>query len=374
VDLFHLYVILDIFSRYVVGWMVAPHESAVLAERLIADTCTKQGIASGQLTLHADRGASMRSKPVALLLADLGVVKTHSRPYVSNDNPFSESHFKTLKYCPDFPTRFGSIEDGRAFGRRFFAWYNDEHHHSGLGFLPPAVVHHGLAEGVRARRQHVLTAAYAAHPERFVKGTPRLADLPRAVWINPPEQKKSRSGCPTIDDRHLGRPAGRPDFSLMRPIGLNHHRHRRDTDDRAAGVSMSFTASADSGIAHGSCVCQDVMIENVCRIPADFRALQTRSVVDLVKSSGYLDDPDSLTVEAVTLHLRSNPGLVDAWLMYSRDKRSRSGWYIRKAGDGKYEVGWYPDGERLALTDSVLATAEFIVREMGTIRKHIGQS
>ncbi len=193
---FYLYVILDIFSRYVVGWMVAPHESAVLAERLIAETCTKQGIVPGQLTLHADRGASMRSKPVALLLADLGVVKTHSRPHVSNDNPFSESHFKTLKYCPDFPARFGSIEDGRAFGHRFFTWYNDEHHHSGLGFLTPAVVHHGLADGVRARRQHVLAAAYATHPERFVKGTPRLADLPHTVWINPPDKKQTAQDAP----------------------------------------------------------------------------------------------------------------------------------------------------------------------------------
>ena len=128
---FYLYVILDIFSRYVVGWMIAPHESAALAERLIAETCAKQGIVPGQLTLHADRGGAMRSKPVALLLADLGVVKTHSRPYVSNDNPFSEAHFRTLKYCPQFPDRFGSIEDGRAFGQDFFRWYNQDHRHSG---------------------------------------------------------------------------------------------------------------------------------------------------------------------------------------------------------------------------------------------------
>ena len=149
---FYLYVILDIFSRYVVGWMLAPHESAALAERLIAETCAKQGIQPGQLTLHADRGGAMRSKPVALLLADLGVVKTHSRPQVSNDNPFSEAQFKTLKYCPQFPERFGSIEDGRAFGQEFFRWYNHEHHHSGLGFLTPAVVHVGQATIVRAHR------------------------------------------------------------------------------------------------------------------------------------------------------------------------------------------------------------------------------
>ena len=193
---FYLYVILDIFSRYVVGWMLAPHESAALAERLIAETYAKHGIEPGQLTLHADRGASMRSKPVALLLADLGVTKTHSRPHVSNDNPFSEAHFKTLKYCPQFPERFGSIEDGRAFGQSFFRWYNREHRHSGLGFLTPAVVHFGEAAAVRAHRQHVLATAYAAHPERFVKGRPQPADLPQAVWINPPAKKTTAQDPP----------------------------------------------------------------------------------------------------------------------------------------------------------------------------------
>ena len=193
---FYLYVILDIFSRYVVGWMIAPQESATLAERLIAETCAKQGIEPGQLTLHADRGGAMRSKPVALLLADLGVVKTHSRPYVSNDNPFSEAHFRTLKYCPQFPDRFGSIEDGRAFGQEFFGWYNQNHRHSGLGFLTPAVVHFGHAATVRAHRQEVLAAAYTAHPERFVNGRPKPADLPTAVWINPPVKKPTRQDAP----------------------------------------------------------------------------------------------------------------------------------------------------------------------------------
>ena len=193
---FYLYVILDIFSRYVVGWMLAPHESAALAERLIADTCTKHDIQPGQLTLHADRGGAMRSKPVALLLADLGVTKTHSRPHVSNDNPFSEAHFKTLKYCPQFPERFGSIEDGRAFGQVFFPWYNREHRHSGVGFLTPASVHFGQATAIRERRQHVLAAAYAAHPERFVKGQPQPADLPTAVWINPPAKKTTAQDAP----------------------------------------------------------------------------------------------------------------------------------------------------------------------------------
>lgn len=202
---FYLYVILDIFSRYVVGWMVAPHESAVLAERLISETCDKQGIIKGQLTLHADRGTSMKSKPVALMLADLGVLKTHSRPQVSNDNPFSESQFKTMKYRPGFPERFGSLEDARAFGRVFFPWYNDAHHHSALGFLTPAVVHYALADGVREKRKQVLAAAFAAHPERFVRGTPQLADLPQAVWINPPEKKTTHQDAPgstqaTVDD------------------------------------------------------------------------------------------------------------------------------------------------------------------------------
>ena len=193
---FYLYVILDIFSRYVVGWMLAPHESAVLAERLIAATYAKHGIHPGQLTLHADRGPSMTSKPVALLLADLGVTKTHSRPHVSNDNPFSEAQFKTLKYCPQFPERFGSLEDGRAFGQGFFPWYNQEHRHSGLGFLTPAVVHFGQAATVRAQRQQVLVTAYTAHPERFVNGRPHVADLPTAVWINPPPKNSTAREAP----------------------------------------------------------------------------------------------------------------------------------------------------------------------------------
>ena len=202
---FYLYVILDIFSRYVVGWMLAPRESAALAERLIAETCAKHGILPGQLTLHADRGGAMRSKPVALLLADLGVTKTHGRPQVSNDNPFSEAQFKTLKYCPQFPERFGSIEDGRAFGQVFFPWYNQQHRHSGLGFLTPAVVHFGQAAAVRTQRQQVLAAAYAAHPERFVNGRPHPADLPTAVWINPPAKKSTAQEAPgttivTADD------------------------------------------------------------------------------------------------------------------------------------------------------------------------------
>ena len=184
----YLYVILDIFSRYVVGWMVAPAESAVLAQRLITDTCKKQQVKSGQLTLHADRGSSMTSKPVALLLADLGITKTHSRPYTSDDNPFSEAQFKTLKYRPDFPARFGSLEDARVFCQTFFAWYNGEHRHAGIGLMTPAVVHDGRAHTMRDARQPVLSTAYAAHPERVVRKPPQPPVLPHAVWINPPKK------------------------------------------------------------------------------------------------------------------------------------------------------------------------------------------
>ena len=183
---FYLYVILDIFSRYVVGWMVAHRESAELAERLIEESCRKQGIRPGQLTLHADRGSSMTSKPVACLLSDLGITKTHSRPHVSDDNPFSESQFKTLKYRPEFPQRFGSIEDARSFCQAFFPWYNGEHRHSGIGLLTPEVLHYGHADAVIQCRQAVMSGAYARHPERFVHRHPRPPEKPKAVWINPP--------------------------------------------------------------------------------------------------------------------------------------------------------------------------------------------
>ena len=184
---FYAYVIIDIFSRYVVGWMVAHHESAALAQKLIEQSCARQGILRGQLTLHADRGSSMKSKPVALLLSDLGITKTHSRPYVSNDNPFSEAQFKTMKYRPEFPDRFGSIQDARGFGHVFFPWYNTEHRHSGLGMLTPHDVHYGLAEKRVEARVRVLAAAFAAHPERFVAGVPRPPALPTEVWINKPK-------------------------------------------------------------------------------------------------------------------------------------------------------------------------------------------
>jgi putative transposase len=183
---FYLYVILDVFSRYVVGWLAAYRESATLAQRLIQQTCARQGIAKGELTVHADRGAAMISKSVALLLADLGVAKTHSRPHVSNDNPFSESQFKTLKYDPEFPDRFGSLPDARSFLLDFFVWYNTAHHHSALGWLTPYDVHHGLAEQRLVERTAVLQTAFAATPERFVRGVPIPPALPRTVWINKP--------------------------------------------------------------------------------------------------------------------------------------------------------------------------------------------
>ena len=184
---YYLYVVLDIFSRYVVGWMVAYREQAILAERLIADTAAKQQIAPEQLTLHADRGTSMTSKPVAFLLADLGITKTHSRPHVSNDNPYSESQFKTLNYRPDFPARFTSIEEARAFCQQFFPWYNTAHRHSGIGLLTPEAVHYGRAEALHTARRQVLATAYAAHPERFVNQAPEPPPLPTAAWINPPK-------------------------------------------------------------------------------------------------------------------------------------------------------------------------------------------
>lgn len=185
---FHLYVILDIFSRYVVGWMIAPRESAHLAEQLIADTIDKQNIAPGTLTLHADRGTSMRSKPVAALLIDLDVAKTHSRPHVSDDNPYSEAQFKTLKYRPDFPPRFGSIQDARAHCQDFFRWYNTEHRHSGIGFMPPDTVHYERSTALTQKRAVTLDIAFAAHPARFKGIAPRPPSVPLAVWINPPKK------------------------------------------------------------------------------------------------------------------------------------------------------------------------------------------
>ncbi len=192
---FHLYVILDIFSRYVVGWMIAEAENAGLAERLIEETCVKQGIEPGHLKLHADRGSPMISKTVAQLLAELGIDKSHGRPHVSNDNPFSEALFKTAKYRPAVPERFTTLDHARAVFRTVFDWYNNQHHHSGIAYLTPAVVHHGRAESVLDARHRARMAAYLAHPERFVNGAPRRQTLPETVWINAPE-KTTRQDAP----------------------------------------------------------------------------------------------------------------------------------------------------------------------------------
>ena len=186
---FNLYVMLDVFSRYVVGWMIAYQETQELAKQFIGETLQKHNIPEGQLTVHADRGAAMTSKSVALLLSDLGVVKTHSRPHVSNDNPYSESQFKTLKYRPEFPERFATIEEARTLVAELITWYNGEHHHGGIALLTPHMVHSGQAEAVIARRQSYLDLAYSAHPERFVNSPPKHAFLPEAVWINPPVPK-----------------------------------------------------------------------------------------------------------------------------------------------------------------------------------------
>jgi putative transposase len=188
---FHLYVILDIFSRYVVGWMVAHRESAILAKRLIEETCEKQQIPERQLTLHADRGSSMKSKLVAHLLADLGVTKTHNRPHVSNDNPYSESQFKTLKYSPGFPERFGSIQHAREFCQGFFTWYNTIHKHSGIGLLTPEQVHYGQAQDILEQRAFVLESAFKDHAKRFKGKMPKPFPLPKAAWINKPDDSQA---------------------------------------------------------------------------------------------------------------------------------------------------------------------------------------
>ena len=189
---YHLYVMLDIYSRCVVGWMVATREGGDLAKRLIAETCMRQAVQPDKLVIHSDRRPTMTSKTVALLLADLGVVKSLNRPYVSNDNPYSESQFKTMKYQPTFPERFGSIQDARAFCLDFFKWYNNEHYHSGLALMTPSSVHSGEAVVCNQKRQVILEKAYGEHPERFVKGSPKVLELPTEAWINRPDKSKEK--------------------------------------------------------------------------------------------------------------------------------------------------------------------------------------
>jgi putative transposase len=194
---YYLYVIMDIFSRYVVGWMIAQRELGSLAKRLIEDTCEKQDIGADQLTIHSDRGPSMRSKPVALLMSDLGVTKSHNRPHVSNDNPYSEAQFKTLKYCPQFPGRFGSIQDARSFCQQFFGWYNKEHRHSGIGLMTPEQVHYGIAQKIYDDRCQVLADAYEKNPNRFKGKVPKPHALPKAAWINKPKTEELESNLLT---------------------------------------------------------------------------------------------------------------------------------------------------------------------------------
>jgi len=226
---YYLYVILDVFSRYVVGWTLAYREVASIAERLITATCQRQGIQPGQLTYHADRGSPMTAKSVALLLAGLGLIKTHSRPHVSNDNPYSEAQFKTLKYRPDFPARFGGYEHALAHCRDFFPWYNHEHRHAGLAMLTPHDVHHGLAEARLAARHGTLAQAYAAHPERFPHGLPQPVVLPKEVWINRPESgrhpavtavthESDAPGCPRNDDLIVVRTGMPPEIEASRLV------------------------------------------------------------------------------------------------------------------------------------------------------------
>ncbi len=203
---FHLYVVLDIFSRYVVGWMVADHESAILAKRLLEETCAKQAIQPGHLIIHQDRGTAMTSKTVTQMYADLSIEPSYSRPHVSDDNPYSEAQFKTLKYRPGFPNRFGSIEDAIAHCRSFFPWYNTEHRHSGIAYFTPEAVHYGDAERLQRERHAALATAYAAHPERFVNGPPRAPELPRETWINPPVPRPSTPVTPVPPQPFLKAP------------------------------------------------------------------------------------------------------------------------------------------------------------------------
>ena len=201
---FYLYVILDIFSRYVVGWMLAYRESAELAKQLIEQTIERQNLEPGTLTVHADRGAPMTSKAVAFFLAGLGITKTHSRPYVSNDNPYSESQFKTMKYRPEFPERFGCYQDAHRFCAEFFPWYNHEHHHSGLGYLTPYEVHYGLAQQRREQRAAVLKEAFEKNPQRFVRGLPQPAVLPTAAWINKPKEMFRTESAEAVNSLMVG--------------------------------------------------------------------------------------------------------------------------------------------------------------------------
>jgi putative transposase len=238
---YYLYVILDVFSRYVVGWLAACRESATLAQRLITETCARQGIARAQLTIHADRGPAMLAKSVALLLADLGIGQSHSRPHVSNDNPFSESQFKTLKYAPEFPDRFGSLPDTRSFLGDFFLWYNTAHHHSALGWLTPYDVHYGLAAPRRAEREAALRKAFAATPERFVRGLPVPPPLPQAVWINKPRTLEEPDPIADVEE---------PGERVARPTEWRSALAGRSLDREIASTAPANEEEPELAVAH----------------------------------------------------------------------------------------------------------------------------
>jgi len=184
---YYLYVIMDIFSRRVVGWLIADAESTTLAKQLVGEAYHREGVEPTVLTLHADRGSAMKSKALGQFLADLGITKTHSRPHVSNDNPFSEAQFKTMKYCPKFPKRFGCIQDATAFCREFFRWYNEDHQHSGIGFIAPNDLHYGRADIIASKRQATLDDAFAENPTRFKGQRPTPPRPPKEAWINKPK-------------------------------------------------------------------------------------------------------------------------------------------------------------------------------------------
>lgn len=192
---YHLYVVIDIFSRYVVGWMVAAKECSHLAQRFLGEACQRQGVLPGELVIHSDRGAAMTSKPLSQLYADLGIVRSLSRPHTSNDNPFSEAMFKTLKYRPEFPERFGCQEDARASCGALFDWYNDQHRHSGLAMLTPADVHFRRVDDRLAVRDRAMAAAFRRTPERFVRGAPVAARPPKEVWINRPPDPQEHAAA-----------------------------------------------------------------------------------------------------------------------------------------------------------------------------------
>ena len=264
---YYLYVMIDIYSRYVVGWLIAEVESAELAEQLIAETCVKQGVQRTQLTIHADNGSPMIAKSVAILLTDLGVAQSHSRPHVANDNPYSEAQFKTLKYRPDYPDRFGSLADARGWARSFCTWYNEQHHHTGLGLLTPADVHAGRGETVRQQRQVVLQQAFQAHPERFVRGAPCPAKLPEAAWINPP-QSSAVTATPALAPAE-GRPTGAQPRggapAIAPPTDLRYTMVSGTDALRRATLRSDLSAVPADGVAGQSHHCASEALPTTCR-------------------------------------------------------------------------------------------------------------